>query len=118
MSVEILVLAMRYIVTGFTTKCNALYVDFCGKGGTCRRAAPGIRLRSRLMTQSLAQHWALLVAGVITAGVTLFIFVRLVQDSARGRLAAAVGQLRNREKVARKAARRARKAPTTRGSET
>ena len=70
------------------------------------------------MTQSLAQHWALLVAGVITAGVTLFIFVRLVQDSARGRLAAAVGQLRNREKVARKAARRARKAPTTRGSET
>jgi hypothetical protein len=62
------------------------------------------------MTQHLVQYWALLAAGVIAMAVLLFVLVRLVQDSARGRLAAAIGQLRAREKAARKAARRARRA--------
>jgi polyribonucleotide nucleotidyltransferase len=65
-----------------------------------------------MTAQNFAQHWALLVAGVIGVVVLAFVLVRLVQDSARGRLAAAVGQLRDRESTARKVARRASKAET------
>lgn len=56
------------------------------------------------------QYWALLAATAIAAGVLVFIGLRLLQDSARGRLAAEVGNLRKRERTARKAARVARKA--------
>lgn len=65
-----------------------------------------------MMSEYLVQHWALLGAGVIAAGVALFVFVRLVQDSTRGRLASAVAELRDKEKDARKAARRVSKATT------
>lgn len=60
--------------------------------------------------ENAQQYWALLVAAAITGGVLVFIGVRLLQDSSRGRLAAEVGGLRKREKAARKAARAARKA--------
>ena len=60
--------------------------------------------------QDAQQYWALLLAGGIAAGVLVFIGLRLLQDSARGRLAAEVGSLRKQEKAARKAARSARKA--------
>lgn len=58
----------------------------------------------------MQQYWALLVAGVIAAAVLVFIGVRLLQDSSRGRLAAEVGKLRKQEKAARKAFRAAAKA--------
>ena len=60
--------------------------------------------------ENAQQYWALLVAAAIAAGVLIFIGFRLLQDSARGRLAAEVGKLRDREKAARKAARRASRA--------
>ena len=63
-----------------------------------------------MTAQFFQQHWALFAASVIAGAVLLFVLVRLVQDSARGRLAAAVGELRAREKAARKAATRVRKA--------
>ena len=56
------------------------------------------------------QYCALLAAAAIAAGVLVFIGLRLLQDSARGRLAAEVGNLRKRERAARKAARVAREA--------
>jgi len=55
--------------------------------------------------ENAQQYWALLAATAIAVGVLVFIGFRLLQDSARGRLAAEVGQLRKREKAARKAAR-------------
>jgi Flp pilus assembly protein TadB len=65
-----------------------------------------------MMSEFFAQHWALVAACVIAAGVALFVLVRLVQDSTRGRLAAAVASLRDKEKAARKAASRVRNATT------
>ena len=54
----------------------------------------------------LTQFWALVVASVLGTAVLLFVLVRLFQDSAGGRLSAAVRQLRDREQAAR-AARKA-----------
>ena len=51
--------------------------------------------------ENAQQYWALLAATAIAVGVLVFIGFRLLQDSARGRLAAEVGQLRKREKAAR-----------------
>ncbi len=56
------------------------------------------------------QYWALLIAGGIAAAVLVFVGFRLLQDSSRGRLAAEVGELRKREKAARKATRAVNKA--------
>lgn len=63
--------------------------------------------------ETLRQHWALILASSIALAVLVFVFMRLVQDSPRGRLAAEVGQLRRTEKSARKAARQVLKATST-----
>ena len=60
--------------------------------------------------ENAQQYWALLAATAIAVGVLVFIGFRLLQDSARGRLASEVGNLRDKEKAARKAGRKARKA--------
>jgi len=58
----------------------------------------------------LARNWALVIASVLGAAVLLFVVFRVLQDSPRGRLRAAVMQLRRQEAVASKARRAADKA--------
>lgn len=50
-------------------------------------------------TALLQQHWALAGASVLILAVALFIVLRLLQDSRRGRLARALGHLRERERA-------------------
>ena len=69
--------------------------------------------RSDMDLETLRQHWALILAGSIAMAVLVFVLMRLVQDSPRGRLAAEVGQLRRTEKAARKAAKKVLKATST-----
>jgi len=45
------------------------------------------------------QNWALVAASVIIVAIVLFILYRQLQDSRRGRLAAALGHLRERERA-------------------
>jgi flagellar biosynthesis/type III secretory pathway M-ring protein FliF/YscJ len=45
------------------------------------------------------QHWALLVASVLIVAIVLFVIFRLMQDSRRGRLAEALGHMRERERA-------------------
>ena len=58
----------------------------------------------------LTQYWALAIASVLGTAVLMFVVVRLFQDSARGRLGAAVRQLQEREKAAQAAGRAVHKA--------
>jgi hypothetical protein len=58
----------------------------------------------------LQQHWALLIASVLILGVALFVVFRLMQGSRRGRLAAALGRLRERNKALATATRNVAKA--------
>ena len=45
------------------------------------------------------QNWALVAASVLIVAIALFIVFRLLQDSRRGRLAAALNHLRERERA-------------------
>ena len=58
----------------------------------------------------LTRNWALVMASVLSAAALLFALFRVFHDSARGRLNAAVNELRDREKAARAAAKAVDKA--------
>lgn len=60
--------------------------------------------------QIAQQYWALIAAGVLAFGVFLFVLLRLLQDSARGRLAVAADKLRRKKKAARKAGKQVTRA--------
>lgn len=56
--------------------------------------------------ETIQHHWALLCAGAIAFAALLFIVLRLLHDSARARLGRSAGELRRKEKAARKAGKR------------
>jgi hypothetical protein len=56
------------------------------------------------------QNWALIAASVLFVTIALFVLYRLLQDSRRGRLAAALGHLRERERALEAATRSVSKA--------
>jgi len=69
-----------------------------------------LRYGFSMTVEYLTQNWALVIASVLGIAVLLFVLFRLIQDSARGRLSATVGQLRDREKAARAAGKAVDKA--------
>lgn len=63
-----------------------------------------------MISETLQQHWALVIASVLAVAIALFVVVRLLQDSRQGRLKRALRSVRDREKALRKATRDADKA--------
>lgn len=55
--------------------------------------------------EQLTQNWALVAASVLGTAIVLFVVVRLVKDSVRGRLGQELRHLGEREKARRKAER-------------
>lgn len=62
------------------------------------------------MPQFFQHYWAPLLAAALGAGVAVFVILRTLQDSRRGRLASALGHVREREAACRKAAKSVAKA--------
>jgi len=58
----------------------------------------------------LQQYWALIAASVLFGAIALFVLFRLFQDSRRGRLAAALTHMRERERALEAATRSVGKA--------
>ena len=56
-----------------------------------------------MSVDDLYQNWAIVVAAVLGTGILLFVIFRAFRDSVRGRLQAAVRQLRDRERDAQAA---------------
>ena len=56
------------------------------------------------------QNWALILASVLIVAIALFVLYRLLQGSRRGRLAAALNHMRERERALEAATRSVKKA--------
>jgi uncharacterized protein HemX len=69
-----------------------------------------LRYGFAMSIELLAKNWALVAASVLGTGILLFVLFRVFQDSSRGRLNAAVGTLKKREREARAARRSVDKA--------
>ena len=69
-----------------------------------------MRYTAEMIIETLQRHWALAAACVVGLAVALFVIFRAAQDSRRGRLAAALGRLREREAALGKASKIVEKA--------